>query len=270
MKQIALLLTLLFSPLLLANQGVSGAERTNWLNGFGWDIVDDYQNHYSARRLGQLALLVGGTGIMANTDIDQNWYDYYQDHIRSSATNRIADSFEPLGRLETVLMTLPVYATGMVLSKYASHSDFANRYGEYGSRALRTFALAVPQQVLFVETLGGERPVKNGDSHWKPIREGRAVSGHSLAGAVPFISAAKMTDNYRLKIPLYALSTLTGLSRINDKKHFPSQVVFGWSLAYLAASSVDDTIEGIQRKVIFTSSLTPDGEGVMLSGVYAF
>ena len=48
-----------------------------------------------------------------------------------------------------------------------------------------------------------------------------------------------MSDNILFKALMYGLSTLPGWSRINDNDHYLSQVVLGWSLAYLAATAVD-------------------------------
>ena len=48
-----------------------------------------------------------------------------------------------------------------------------------------------------------------------------------------------MTDCLPLRYGLYAISTLPGLSRLNDNMHYFSQVFIGWTLAYLAARIVD-------------------------------
>ena len=37
---------------------------------------------------------------------------------------------------------------------------------------------------------------------------------------------------------LFASSTLTGLSRLNDKKHYLSQIILGWGLAFLATETI--------------------------------
>lgn len=53
----------------------------------------------------------------------------------------------------------------------------------------------------------------------------------------------------------YVGSGMAGLSRINDNHHYTSQVVLGWWIAYLAARSVNRTVEGtmIQPTVQTTS-----------------
>ena len=92
---------------------------------------------------------------------------------------------------------------------------------------------------------GASRPGETDDgSTWKPFQDNNGVSGHSFIGAVPFLCAAKMTDDPLWKAAFYAGSTLAGLSRINDDRHYTSQVFLGWWMAYLAATAVDQTQSG--------------------------
>ena len=60
-------------------------------------------------------------------------------------------------------------------------------------------------------------------------------------GALPFINAARMTENPWLKATLYLGSSLAPLSRVNDDAHYPSQAALGWWLAYLAVVAIDQT-----------------------------
>lgn len=90
--------------------------------------------------------------------------------------------------------------------------------------------------------IGASRPGEtSAGSHWKPFDDTNGVSGHAFMGAVPFISAAKMTDDPFWKAGLYFASALPGLSRINDDDHYTSQVILGWWMAYLAANAIDET-----------------------------
>jgi hypothetical protein len=88
--------------------------------------------------------------------------------------------------------------------------------------------------------IGASRPGESSaESSWKPFQDSNGVSGHAFVGAVPFLSAAKMSDGILAKSAFYAGSTLCGWSRINDDSHYASQVVLGWCLAYASASAVD-------------------------------
>jgi hypothetical protein len=80
-------------------------------------------------------------------------------------------------------------------------------------------------------------------------------------GAVPFITAAKMTDRAWLKTGLYACSTLTAWSRIDHDMHYLSQACLGWWMAYLASSAVDKT-EDVYEHLTLVPVTTPEMVGI--------
>ncbi len=91
---------------------------------------------------------------------------------------------------------------------------------------------------------GASRPGENlSGSHWKPFQDSNGVSGHSFMGAIPFLTAAMMTEDPALKALFYAGSALVPLSRINDAAHYPSQALLGWAMAYVAAQAVNKTAD---------------------------
>ena len=109
---------------------------------------------------------------------------------------------------------------------------------------------------------GAGRPDETHESsEWQPFQDNNGVSGHSFMGAIPFMSAAKMTDNLWLKGSLYAASTIPGISRINDDRHYFSQVMLGWWLAYLAESAVDHSHNPNANQRFFVCP-NPGGIGV--------
>jgi membrane-associated phospholipid phosphatase len=67
------------------------------------------------------------------------------------------------------------------------------------------------------------------------------VSGHTFIGAVPFLVAAKRADGFLLKSAYFVGSGLAGYSRINDDAHYLSQVILGWSIAYLSVAATQLT-----------------------------
>jgi hypothetical protein len=106
--------------------------------------------------------------------------------------------------------------------------------------------VGAPALLLLAAATGGDRPTE-GDSNWGAFNNFHGVSGHAYFTAVPFITAAKMSENPYQKAIFYGLSTLTGISRVNDDKHYFSHVALGWYLAYLSCAVVekgDDRHEG--------------------------
>jgi hypothetical protein len=57
-------------------------------------------------------------------------------------------------------------------------------------------------------------------------------------GAIPFLTISKMVRSKKLKLLFYTGSFATGLSRINDNKHYLSQIALGWWIAFLSVNSI--------------------------------
>lgn len=140
--------------------------------------------------------------------------------------------------------------------------------GEWGERSLRTVLVGGPPMLALQYGIGASRPDElHSASHWEPFQDANAVSGHAFMGAIPFLSAAKMTDRPLLKGALIFGSVLPGFSRFNDEDHYASQVVLGWSMAYLAASAVDDTYAQERPYRLMPG---PVGEGTGINVLFSY
>jgi hypothetical protein len=112
-------------------------------------------------------------------------------------------------------------------------------------------------------TLGASRPGETDhESRWKPFDDTNAVSGHAFVGAVPFITAAKMTENPFVKGSLYFCSTLTAWSRVNDDRHYLSQACLGWWMAYLACDAVQATESSNDERLTLVPVNSPEMVGI--------
>jgi hypothetical protein len=123
--------------------------------------------------------------------------------------------------------------------------------------------VGVPPLLFFQNALGTSRPNES-DSYWHPFEDNNGVSGHSFMGAVPFLTAAKMTKNPWLKPLFFLASMFCGASRINDNKHYFSQAVLGWWMANLAASGINKT-EIQKNKVSIIPTISDNGIGIALN-----
>jgi hypothetical protein len=104
---------------------------------------------------------------------------------------------------------------------------------------LRAFAAAAPLTYGGVWLLGGDRPKEGHGSAWQPWRgKQKGISGHSMAGALPFLVMAGMTSNPYGQAACYLCSGLTAWSRLDSQSHYPSQVFLGWWLSFLAVRVV--------------------------------
>ena len=197
-------------------------------------VKTDFGNFYlDGGNLTRLGIGLAVTAVLANTEMDQNIRDEYQEDIRSKGTDKATKIFN-MSDGALFLVTVPVYIGTYGAGVRLHNSTMA----EWGQKSFRATLVGEPAVVFLATATGGDRPTE-GDSHWKPFQNTHGVSGHAFIGGIPFITAAKMSENLYRKAIFYALSTFTGLSRINNDRHYFSQVAMGWYIAYLSCAVVE-------------------------------
>jgi membrane-associated phospholipid phosphatase len=87
-------------------------------------------------------------------------------------------------------------------------------------------------------------------------------SGHS---SVSFATATVLQRDlgWKVGVPAYGLATYVAASRIQDKRHFLSDVTFGAAIGIVAGRSV--TVGSGNAKFAVAPSATPGGGGVTLT-----
>jgi hypothetical protein len=193
----------------------------------------------------RLCLAYGIAATAAGSDIDDDIQDAYQDHVRNSTTDKASNITKNFGNGWYIIsLSLASAAVGTMLPEGKSSSDIAT----FGERSLRAIAVGGPAVILMQNVTGASRPKTGDNSSWEPFKSNHGVSGHAFIGAIPFLTLAHMYDEeWYIKYPLYAASILTGLSRINDNEHFPSQVALGWYMAWEATQSINERDSKDQR-----------------------
>lgn len=237
-----------------------------------WEQVgQDYWRFYTTND--NLLPLAGGfavAGIMANTNIDQEFRDEYQEDWRSSGTDEYSDIVERFGDRPVLLL----YAGLSLFDPDECESSMCRAPIEWGRRSMRSALVGLPTLLGAQYVLGAARPsdrVEDG-SQWEPLdfngSDTHAASGHAFVGALPFLSAAKMAEHWVTKSALYTTSTFTAWSRVNDDKHYLSQAILGWFIAYRAATVIDEN----NRQADSTLTWMPytEGKAVGLAVNYRF
>jgi hypothetical protein len=236
-----------------------------WFASQANDVVNDYQQFYSPDGMIWLAGGLGVAAVMANTGFDEHFVrDAYLENIVLAPSDELYEQLHEPKFLGEGYYTIPVFAIA-ALAGPISDAPVVTRAAEWGQRSLRSIVVGAPPLFALQWLTGGSRPTESAESsEWQPFHDNNGVSGHAAMGAIPFISAAKLTDRIWLKSGLYAASTLPGLSRINDDAHYFSQAMLGWWIAYLAESAVDRSCNGSSCRTwqIYPSS---DGAGLMFS-----
>ncbi len=230
----------------------------------GTRLREDQRNFYAVD-----SLLLLGTGLavgstMANTSIDERLHQRFQKNILGARSDDWFESLHASKELGNGYYILPLFATGWAAGELYPDSPAAQLAGTWGSRSLRGFVVGAPPLYGLQLLTGGSRPdeVGDGSSHWQPFADNNGISGHSFMGAMPFITAAKMTESTGLKATLYTASLIAPLSRVNDSAHYPSQVALGWWTAWLAASAVATT-DDVGTPLRFAPFMFGDSTGVM-------
>lgn len=225
--------------------------------------VEDWQHFYGWLNVAGIPLGLAAAAPLANTPADRDIQEWYQRRIKGSAPDSLAEIANIAGQ---VWVAIPIgMEAAAVLGLVEGGSPTDGGLWEWSSRSLRAAAVGYPPVIAGYFLLGPERP--NGDPRWRPFNDWHGVSGHTFIGAVPFLTAARMTDDPWVKAPLVLGSFLTGWSRIHQDEHYFSQVALGWWMAWLAVHAVDETQDG-RKALTITPCVTPEGPGV--SVLYQF
>ena len=227
-------------------------------------IGQDYSNFYAdGDRWIRLGVAFGSMSVVANTSTDQNIRNWYQNNIRSQKTDNFAVYAKLFGEGKYMI---PI----SLLASSINLIDDDSSIGFWGARVARTYLVGSPALLAAQRLTGALRPsspTNNPDknSYWKPLNAENGVSGHSFMGAVPFVVLARMYgDNPYIKYGAYFASTFAAISRVNDDKHYTSQIILGWYMAY---ESVDAVFDTDAKKVRWTLSpmIGKDFYGVSLN-----
>jgi len=217
----------------------------------GSALIDDINTDYREFYLNRDAFFMIGAGmglsaIMANTSFDREVQKYYQDNLRSPGTDRVSDIVETPGAWQ---VTIPCLALTSIISE-------EGKIHECSTRTLRAILVGAPAVLALQRIKGSSRP-SEGDSKWHPFKDSNGVSGHAFIGSIPFITAGMLSEDKKIKALFYTFSMLPGLARMNNNKHYFSQIASGWYIGYLSSKAVN------KKKTDNTFVILPYRDGVM-------
>ncbi len=188
-------------PVPVVGMAQTSAEDIGFMAGLARDIRADFRNHYQADRLGNLATGFGVSAVVANSDADENIQRYFNEKLSGDAGDDLSNFFTRVGDVAQPLPSVPIYLGAMWLGGYSSGAE--SSAARWGANSLRAMVVGTPELVVLAYVTGGQRP-EEGEPGWNPFDDYNGVSGHSFSGAVPIITAARMTDRRWAKYTLYA------------------------------------------------------------------
>ncbi len=214
-------------------------------------VSHDHKRFYSVETIEDSSIWFLLGAIIANSDIDSEFSERYQKDYRSDSSDELSRIAKTFGDRDTIApVVLGAYAIGYV-SVEVLDLDIGRYPYEWGEKTLRTMLVGGPVLLVSQRLTGGHRPEEDG-SDWNFSLDSNGVSGHAFMGAVPFLTAAHMTENSYLKAAYYLGSTLCAWSRVNDDDHYLSQAILGWSIAYVSSLKVFDKEACIKLSPVLT------------------
>jgi membrane-associated phospholipid phosphatase len=218
---------------------------------------------WSAKDWGKAALVgLGAGGLML---LDSDLKDFVQDDLRGGFTDDLADLTRPFGDSQVLFpMTVGGYLVGAVT----------------GSRRLTAASLISLQSLTIAAGLtegikrlaGRTRPNKTDDAFDFEGLSGSDksfVSGHAThAFAVATVFAMEYRDSYVVPPLAYGLATLTALSRVNDNKHWTTDVVLGAGVGFLVgvlAYRLSPFRPGARGNISVLPMIDGDKKGISIS-----
>jgi len=190
-----------------------------------------WRRMYSRRNFLRLGGALVGVGVLAYSGADEACDRWYANHLRSDATDRVAGVVEPFGRRFWFLYWLLL---AILDSLY--HSSALTRWGR---RNFEAMMVGLPTLWSVQYGLGAARPTdQTHGPRWRPFADDNSASGHAFVAAIPWLNAARAAGAWPTRALAQAGSGLTAWSRINDQKHYLSQVLIGYSFAWSAVDAV--------------------------------
>jgi len=186
--------------------------------------------HWDNKNLDRAVAVIGATALVMT--FDEPIKQFFQKNRSPLSDNLSKYGFEPIGS--------GVYTIGIVGLLYLEGLAFKNRRnriaGLNSGKAVFLAGLTVEIPKLLFER---HRPFESPNNPYQfdgPGEKGKFSSFPSGHTIVAFSLATVIADEYRdIKwIPplAYTLAGLVGLSRLNDNKHWASDVVMGAALGY--------------------------------------
>lgn len=234
---------------------VDGSDATRADLSISEKLLNDQLHFYSVDSMANLGLAFGAGALIANTGTDEAIQRHFQASVRNATSDEWFEFLHLNKELGNGVVTLPIFGSLWLADELLDGPPAFEAAGKWGERSMRAFIVGAPPLILAQRLTGGSRPYETEEgSHWQPFRDNNGVSGHAFMSSLPFITAAKMTNDPWKKSMWYGASALGPLSRVNDNAHYTSQVGLGWAIAYVAATAVNQTDTGKKGWSVISNS----------------
>jgi membrane-associated phospholipid phosphatase len=188
---------------------------------------------YTRRNFLKLAGATAGGAALTYSGVDEMFDEWHRNHVRGDSSDGVSHLAKEFGENYIAFAALAYGLADWALPGTA--------IGRWGRQCFTATACGLPVLWTWQRALGGSRPSdeKPWGPRYRPLTDENSVSGHTFLAAVPFLVAAREIKHPIASAGMRALSPVTGWSRINDERHYLSQVLLGYGLAWEAVRAAD-------------------------------
>jgi membrane-associated phospholipid phosphatase len=191
-----------------------------------------WRRMYGRRSFLRLGAGVAVAGVLAYSGADTALEGWHARRVRGAGSDVLARLVKHFGERYWFFVWLMVGAVDAWVR--------TGPFSRWGRTNFEAMAVGLPTLWTVQRGLGANRPSSDdADPRWRPLAADNSASGHAFIAAVPWLNLARRTDSRVAAAIARAASWLTGWSRLNDRKHYVSQIVLGWVIAWNAVSAVD-------------------------------
>lgn len=210
-----------------------------------------WRRNYGRRAFMKLGVAVVGAGVLAFSGADEAIEGFHSGTLRSAASDRLSGFFKPLGER----FWFGNWAMIGALDGWVR----TNWFTRWGRANFEAMVVGLPLLWTLQRGLGANRPSSDdGSPRWRPMKAANSASGHAFIAAVPFLTIARRNKLVPVRHAAQIASVLTGWSRLNDRKHYLSQIILGWTIAWNAVSAVADDEEAKKPSITTTAIASED------------
>ncbi len=183
-----------------------------------------YRSLMSRRSLLKLGVTTAGAFVLAHSGVDTAVEKWHTSRVRGPGSDAAAEAFKGFGERFWFF----VWGGFALLDGFVGSSPVL----QWGRRNFECLIVGLPALWTIQRVGGGGRPTdEHGDPRWRPMHDDNTASGHTFMAAIPWLNAGKSVESAWFGKIAWALSWGTGWSRLNDRKHYVSQVVLGHGIA---------------------------------------
>jgi hypothetical protein len=191
-----------------------------------------YRRMYSRRNFLKLGVALGGAAALAYGGVDEAVESWHGRHVETATTDRITRVLHRFGER----WWFGVWAGFALVDRFLGSTALSR----WGRRNLQAMVVGLPTLWTVQRVLGGARPADHTHGpRFVPFSDDNSASGHCFLAAIPCLVAARHLRAPAPRALAYALSPVVGWSRIHDHKHYLSQVLLGYGIAWEAVAAVE-------------------------------